>query len=502
MTVAAGYVRVSTDEQVREGYGLAAQWQAVHSYCAAQSWELAEVYSDAGRSGKSLRGREALARLLDDAERRRFERVVFWKLDRLARNLRDLLDICDRLEAAGVGIVSIQEGIDTGTAAGRMYRNVLGSLAEFERELIVERIKAGIAEKARQGELVGPLPLGYTRDESGAITPDRVVAPLIRDAFARYATGEHSLREMARWANELGLRSLEGNCIDRLSVRKILTNVAYMGQVAYYSRRGGGVVAKGKHPAIVDAALFAEVQKTLTCRRRYTPPARPFGREPYPLSGVAACGACGAPLLGCASIVLGKYRYRHMRCSTAQRQGREACPQPMVRAEVLEAQIAAYVGGMRLPPEYLGEVVAELRRRQQSAPADPSEVEGLGREVERWRRLFVLGEIDEERYRREASPLRRRLAELQRPREVLDVEQAVKYLRDVGSLWAQSPRRLQKEFVREVFQRIVVEGPEVAAITPQPLYAPLFVLDRRERFGQIGRDFCRLAPRAGFEPTT
>ena len=76
------------------------------------------------------------------------------------------------------------------------------------------------------------------------------------------------------------------------------------------------------------------------------------------------------------------------------------------------------------------------------------------------------------------------------------------YLRDVGRLWAESPRHLQRQFVREVFSRIVVEGAELAAITPRPLYAPLFVLDRRERFGQIGPDFCRMAPRAGFEPTT
>ncbi|MGQ9733165.1 MAG: recombinase family protein, partial [Candidatus Zipacnadales bacterium] len=91
-------------------------------------------------------------------------------------------------------------------------------------------------------------------------------------------------RRRLRFAGRVkrGLRSLEGNCIDRLSIRKILTNVAYTGQVAFHRRQGGGVVARGKHPPIVDAALFAEVQETLACRRRYTPPARPFGREPYP----------------------------------------------------------------------------------------------------------------------------------------------------------------------------------------------------------------------------
>ncbi|MCH8995322.1 MAG: recombinase family protein [Chloroflexi bacterium] len=494
---AVGYVRCSTSEQATEGYGLDAQRQAIEAYCRAQGWELCEVYSDGGRSGKTVEGREALACLLQDAQSGAFERVVFLRLDRLGRSLRDLLRVCDELEAAGVGVVSVREAIDTGTAAGRMMRSILGSLAEFERETIVDRIKDGLAQKARQGELLGPLPLGYRRDEEGAVVTDPVTAPLVRDAFERYATGRHSLRDMTRWAADVGLQSTAGNLLDRLSIRKLLTSIAYAGQVAYHERQGGGVVATGKHPAIVDAALFAEVQETLTRRRRSVGPQKPFGREPYPLSGIAVCGYDAAPMLG---LRASSDRQRYVRCSTAQRQGRDACQQPMVRAEVLEGQVAAYVGGMRLPPEYLGEVVAELRRRrEQRVGIDPSEAGRLERQIERWRRLFVLGEIDEEHYQREARPLRRRLAEIDRPREVLDVEQAVAYLRDVGALWAESSRQLQREFVREVFDRMVVEGQEISSITPKPLYTPLFVLDRRERFDG---DFCSLAPRAGLEPAT
>ncbi len=495
---AVGYLRVSTSEQAREGYSLAAQERAIRAYCQAQGWELSEVYADEGRSGSSIQGRDELARLLRDSGAGEFKRVVFWRLDRLGRSLRDLLDICDSLEALGIGVVSVQESIDTGTAAGRMMRSVMGSLAEFERETIVERIAAGIAEKARQGELVGPLSLGYRRDDAGSVVADPMIAPIVREAFSRYATGRYSLRQMADWAASVGLRSTENNPLDRLSIRKILTNITYTGQVAHHQRQGGGVVAKGKHPAIVDAATFAEVQQMLRSRRRNAGPPNPYGREPYPLSGVAVCGSCDGSMLGSASRSAGKYRYRHMRCSTAQRRGKDACPQPMVRAEVLEGQIAAYVGGMRLSPEYLGEVVAELRRRQ-SIKRDDGEAQRLEREMERWRKLFVLGDIDETRYRREASPLRRRIAELERPQEVLDVERALLYLRDVGALWAESQRQQQREFVREVFQRMTVDGQEVRSIAPKPLYAPLFVIDRRERFGG---DFCRMAPRVGLEPTT
>ena len=247
---ASGYCRVSTEEQAREGYGLPAQEQAIRAYCQAQGWELTELYVDAGISGKSRRGRDALARLLADAEAGRFERVVFWKLDRLGRNLRDLLAISDQLEALSVGIVSIQESIDTGTAAGRMMRNILGSLAEFEREATAERIKAAAAAKAKGGELVGPLPIGYRREERGQVVLDPATAPLIRETFDRYATGRYSLREMGQWAARVDLRSAEGNPLDRLSVRKILTNISYTGQVAYRRRQGGGVVAKGRHPRL------------------------------------------------------------------------------------------------------------------------------------------------------------------------------------------------------------------------------------------------------------
>ena len=481
---AAGYIRVSTEEQAREGYGLSAQRQAVQAYCLAHGWEIAEVYEDAGISGKSRKGRESLGRLMDDARAGAFDRLIFWKLDRLARNLKDLLEICDQLEAVDVGIVSIQESIDTGTAAGRMVRSFLGAVAEFERDTIVDRIKAGLAEKARQGEILGELPLGYERvDGEVVVVPE--LAPLIRAAFEHYAGGSVSMRDMALWAAGVGLRSPRGNPIDRLYARKMLSNPTYAGMVTH---KGQVVVAKGQHPAIVDLALFTTVQERIKDRNRHFPSTRPFGKEPYPLSGTAVCDHCGTGILGASKAVrLNRTgdetrTYAYYRCSTTHRHGKQGCEQPMVRTYVLEDQIASYVGGMRLPPDYLGEVVAELRRRA-ARPDQPQERRGLRQQLERWRRLFVLEEIGEARLKTETAPLKARLAEIERPSEVLDVEAAVNCLRDMGKLWAESPRDQQRTFVREVFQRIGVAGKTVSAITPKALYAPLFVIDRRERFG-------------------
>jgi len=288
------------------------------------------------------------------------------------------------------------------------------------------------------------------------------------------------------------LRSTEGNALDRLSVRKILVNVAYIGKIAMHLRKGGGVVADAVHPAIVDVDTFGKVQEMLTSRQRSYTPKYPFGKSPYPLSGIALCSFDHVPLLGARAS---NKNLRYMRCSTANRQGRLACPQPMVKAEILEDQIGSYVSGMRLPPEYLGAVVSELRSRKK-LPQDQNQLAQLEKELERWRRLFVLGEIEESRYKKEVAPIRRKLSELSQPEEVLDVEKAVYFLRDVGSLWNTSTREQQRAFVQDVFARIVVEGPQITAITPKAVYAPLFALDRAERFeGNNAR--CNMAPRVG-----
>ncbi len=442
---AAGYVRVSTDEQAREGYGLAAQDQAVRAYCQAQSWELVEVYTDAGRSGKSLQGREELVRLLDAAQAGRFERVVFWRLDRLGRNLRDLLDVCDQLEKLDIGVVSIQESIDTGTPGGRMMRSVLGALAEFEREAIIERTRAGMAEKKRRGEWVGGVPTGFRRDDK-FIVPDPEAAPLIHQLFERYSDGRHSLRALVSWTSQaLHLR-------DFASIRYVLANKTYRG-------------------TIIEPALFERVQNVLASRS-HLPPRKPYGREPYPLSGIATCGFCSTPLIGTKQSAA-----RYMRCRTTHQGQKAACKQPMVKAEVFEQQVGCYVGGMRLPAEYVDAVIHELRHRR----APRVNTAQVHREMEKWRRLFVLEEIDEERLRREMSLLRDQLATV----EDLDIERATAYLQNAGGLWTESSAPLKREFVTEVFDGLEVQGPIIKAITPKPAYAPLFVVDRRIRFGGV-----------------
>src|SRR3954447_21651030 len=138
------YARVSTLDQEPEN-----QLQELRRYAEARGWT-AEEYVDRGVSGAKDR-RPALDGLLVDARRRRFDVVVVWRLDRLGRNLRHLITLLEELQSIGVAFISMGEGIDCTTPAGKLQLHILAALAEFERERIRERVMAGLQRARAQG---------------------------------------------------------------------------------------------------------------------------------------------------------------------------------------------------------------------------------------------------------------------------------------------------------------------------------------------------------------
>ena len=145
---AAMYVRVSTDEQETD-----MQEVELRDYCEKRGWSCV-LYRDKAQSG-AKNDRPALNTMVSDMRRRRFDIVVVWKLDRLARSLKQLLTIGEECRSLGVDLVSLRQNIDTTLPAGRLTFQILGAVAEFERELLRERVKAGMAQARRTGKHVG-----------------------------------------------------------------------------------------------------------------------------------------------------------------------------------------------------------------------------------------------------------------------------------------------------------------------------------------------------------
>jgi DNA invertase Pin-like site-specific DNA recombinase len=163
MKKAAIYLRVSTTDQTVEN-----QRRAIEQYCQLQGWRVAKVYEDVGVSGAQDR-REGLDALKKDATNGKFDVVLVWKFDRLARSTQHLLEVLALLQRYGVDFVSTTEAVDTSTPAGRMVFTFLGAIAEFEREIIRERVVCGLERAKANGTTLGRPRAGFDVNEAIAL---------------------------------------------------------------------------------------------------------------------------------------------------------------------------------------------------------------------------------------------------------------------------------------------------------------------------------------------
>jgi site-specific DNA recombinase len=161
-----GYVRVSTDEQAREGISLEAQKAKIAAYCELNDLELVQIIEDAGKSGKDL-NREGIQTLMCEIKAHRVDAVVVYKLDRLSRRVRDTLSLMDLIEKKNLAFHSITERIDTKSAMGKFFLNIMASMNQWERDAISERTKDALQHKISKNERAGQIPYGWTLAEDG-----------------------------------------------------------------------------------------------------------------------------------------------------------------------------------------------------------------------------------------------------------------------------------------------------------------------------------------------
>jgi site-specific DNA recombinase len=243
---AAIYVRVSTEEQARLGVSLDAQEEALKGYCKTYGFEIFNIYRDEGKSAKDMAHRPALRQLLTDAEAKKFNTVLVYKLDRFSRSLIDLKLTVEKLKKLKVDFVSMQEKIETNSAAGNLFFNILGSFAEFERQIIGERTKFGMAKKARDGTIVNRAPLGYDIVNKKLIINEKG-ADLVRQIFEDFASTNLSLN---KFAAKYGITTR--------GMIMLLKNQTYLGKLRF-----AGELHPAIHSTIVNEDVFAKVQAKL-----------------------------------------------------------------------------------------------------------------------------------------------------------------------------------------------------------------------------------------------
>ena len=145
------YIRVSTDEQVNDGFSINAQYSKLTKYAESNDWNIYNYYIDEGISGKNITDRDEMSRLLEDIKNGFVNNVLVYKLDRITRSLKDLIYLIELFERYNCTFNSQTEKIDTSNAVGRMFIKIIGIFAEFERENLGERISFGYEQKTREG---------------------------------------------------------------------------------------------------------------------------------------------------------------------------------------------------------------------------------------------------------------------------------------------------------------------------------------------------------------
>lgn len=252
---AAGYVRVSTDEQVAHGHGLETQERAIRAFAESQGYELVDVIADPGVSGATRPSdRPGFARLCQMADLGQISILLVWKFDRLARQIVYAVTAVNELAEKGVALRSVTEPVDTASPMGRTIFAVLAGMAEQERQSITERTWSGRREKAGKGGFAGGVaPYGYERDSEGGLRIVPEEAAVVRLIFKMRAAGV-TLASIAAALNEKGTPTRHGKRWRIGRIAYLLDNPKYRGDVEYLFQWGGTnthVLATGKHEAIV-----------------------------------------------------------------------------------------------------------------------------------------------------------------------------------------------------------------------------------------------------------
>ena len=308
------YCRVSTEEQSENGYSIDEQERLLEEWCKKMGYVIYKCYSDRGISGKNIKDRPALKELLSDAKAGKFDMVISWKINRVSRKLEDVLKIVNLLEKNNITFKSYSEPFETDTPAGRMQFQMMALIGEFERGTIAQNVKMGMIAKAKSGNWCGGRVLGYDlvpnnspeeeKKGKNKLKINEKEAEIVRFIFNEYSKGK-GYKAITNQINKLGYKTKKGNDFSVGSIRDILTNPVYIGEIRYNVRQNWSekrrrninpnpIRVKGKHEAIIDRELWDKVQLILESKKGK--PSRIYDGE-YPLTGILRCPKCGAGMV-------------------------------------------------------------------------------------------------------------------------------------------------------------------------------------------------------------
>lgn len=404
------YLRVSLERQV-EGYSLEGQKRYLKDWAEFEGMAVVDTYVDAGKSGKSISGRDEFQRMLDDISTRRIDidYVIVFKLSRFGRNAKDVLNSLSQLQRYGVNLICKEDGLDSSTSMGRMMITILGAVAEMERENILAQSMLGREEKAKQGGWNGGIaPYGYDLQNGKLeIKEDeaRIVA-LIFDKFVNEAMGYSTI---AKYLNEQGIpkpatKTSNGRPFTDWTVqhiKKMLSNPVYTGRVTYGRTRQKRVEgtdnefrrvrstnyitsSKISHEPIIDDKLFEKAQLKYQETAVNSPK---IGRAPkHLLSGILRCPQCGSAMIadhsGWQNRGGSKKEVLNYQCGHHSGARGGQCKKNAIRAEWVETEVIEYTKRLIQNPKFAEDIQAQIGQQSDGVELS-AEIEGYRKRLKK-----------------------------------------------------------------------------------------------------------------------
>ncbi|MBP3831852.1 MAG: recombinase family protein [Clostridia bacterium] len=260
--IAGIYIRVSTEDQAREGFSLGEQEEKLRQLCKYKDFEIFKIYKDAGISAKNMKDRPAFQQMLEDMKAGKLNYIVAYKLDRVTRSVRDLEVLISTLEQYHCYLICDRDDVNTSTANGRFFVRMLTVLSQLEIEIVSERTKFGLNGAIKAGHIPGQCPLGYYRDKDKSLKIDITTKDLVLRIFELYLEGK-SYQTIANILNEEKILSPNNKKWCDSTIDRIINNKIYMGDYERYKYDTDKETELFVDvvPPIITRAMWEEVQK-------------------------------------------------------------------------------------------------------------------------------------------------------------------------------------------------------------------------------------------------
>lgn len=335
------YIRVSTEEQVKEGFSISAQKEKLKAYCTAQGWKDFKFYVDEGKSAKDM-NRPLLQEMITHIKKGLIDTVLVYKLDRLTRSVVDLHNLLSVFDEHNCAFKSATEVYDTSSAMGRFFITIISSVAQFERENTSERVSFGMAEKVRQGEYIPLAPFGYVKGADGKLIVNKIEKEIFLQVVEMVSTG-YSLRQTCEYLTNIGLKTRRSNDVWKVSTLIwMLKNPAVYGAIKWNNE-----IYENTHEPLIDKATFSKVAKILSIRSKSTTSRR--GHVHHIFKNRLICPACGKRLSGLRTKYVNKdketFYNNNYRCATCKEHRR---PSINISEQKIEKAFIDYISNYTL----------------------------------------------------------------------------------------------------------------------------------------------------------